>query len=903
MHSSTQGLSPAPISAPTGVWAARRPTRVDSDKDGVADICSLPRTRRETAARQNAMERLGGELALYFGQLFADECTKAAETFGEPEKEVADECAAPRAAHAAGRALPAVRQAPIPLEDTSGRFFSGPVITSRTFCLNRSFGGPVTYPFDSDKDGVADICSLPRTRRAAVARQNAFERLAVEQGPRFNLLVAEECMRVPGSFGEPAAEAADVCAIGTGTATGTPLPTPGTGAGTGTGTGGTTTRPPQRPITPPTPPTATNPGKYNNRAAQNLLLDPGDGQITVNWSQVPSSNPDRPDDDDPYDSDDVYEYEVWWAQKGRGWSTNNRKFASGTDYAIEGLANFITYNVRVKAVRGSRNDPFTPTLTSTPGLAGPPIWPGEEALRSDFYGQITADWDAPHGASDDGINHYLLQWSTSRSSWSASRQASVNVDDDTAYTIKGLSNGTHYVRVQGVGKNGPGTWSLTESLRLTSTRPSPGQPTGATLNTAGTGTELSVNWKKPDRAEPSRQPTHYLVQWRNLTARESWSANARQTAVQAPATTYRIPNLLSRNQYEVRVQAVNQDIAGSWSSTAKIVLGEAAAPANIKLSPGSRRIEVKWDDVASVPAVGSYVLQWNTSSSFPRNCATSTRCDQASPAFGSGPTGYSITDLDNDRRYYVRMRSVNSGPGPWSSTVSVEPGTIKAPKPVLAEEDTDHIRQLDVIWTPTNETGKPALTGFKIRWRSGTQSWSSSRQTTLSLSDKKLNSEGGDYAFTISNLLTGVEHEVRILATNSYGDGPWSASSKATPGESFIPTGVEIALESGDQTNIEAQWGHSSGSLTVNSFTVQWRTCGTSGFSCGSWGSSRSTSDGTASSLAIPGTSLRDGIYYQARVRANGPSSSGGSSAYEESKKYLVKVDDNDDTVTLAPLS
>ncbi|MDE0237255.1 MAG: hypothetical protein OXN95_08535, partial [bacterium] len=254
----------------------------DDDRDGVADTCSLPRSRRETAARQNAMERLGGELALYFGQLFADECTKVAETFGEPAAEATDECAAPRAAHASGRALPAVPQAPIPPETTSPRFFSGPVVTSSVFCLDRSFGGPVTYPFDDDRDGVADTCALPRTRRAAVARQNAFERLAMEQEPYFLLLVSEECLRVPATFGEPRAEAVDFCATGQttspdGTPSGTPLPTRGDGQeeddGTGSGGPGSGPRtPPERFTNPsnpqpvPTPPTATNPGTYNNRA-------------------------------------------------------------------------------------------------------------------------------------------------------------------------------------------------------------------------------------------------------------------------------------------------------------------------------------------------------------------------------------------------------------------------------------------------------------------------------------------------------------------------------------------------------------------------------------------------------------------------------------------------------------
>ena len=44
-----------------------------------------------------------------------------------------------------------------------------------------SLGGPRTYAFDSDKDGVADVCSLPYTRREAIARQNALETFSTPQ--------------------------------------------------------------------------------------------------------------------------------------------------------------------------------------------------------------------------------------------------------------------------------------------------------------------------------------------------------------------------------------------------------------------------------------------------------------------------------------------------------------------------------------------------------------------------------------------------------------------------------------------------------------------------------------------------------------------------------------------------
>ncbi|WP_420640326.1 beta strand repeat-containing protein, partial [Candidatus Poriferisocius sp.] len=181
----------------------------DSNGDGVADVCSLSRTRRATVARQHALEALGRELPFRLGVLFAEECRKVAETYGEPEAERIDECAAPREQNATS--VPAKSTAMVPSADEFW-FYSGSVVTGPDFCLNRSLGGPTTYPFDSDDDGVADVCSLPRTRRAAVARQFALERLAAEQPTRTEELFAQECRAVSGTFGEPEAEAVDECA-------------------------------------------------------------------------------------------------------------------------------------------------------------------------------------------------------------------------------------------------------------------------------------------------------------------------------------------------------------------------------------------------------------------------------------------------------------------------------------------------------------------------------------------------------------------------------------------------------------------------------------------------------------------------------------------------------------------
>jgi len=99
---------------------------------------------------------------------------------------------------------------PAPAAEANRRYYSG-VVTGPGFCLDLSLGGLVTYPFDSDGDGVADVCALPRTRRAAVARQLAMERLAVEFSVWFKSLLGEECAAVRESFGNPQAEAQDEC--------------------------------------------------------------------------------------------------------------------------------------------------------------------------------------------------------------------------------------------------------------------------------------------------------------------------------------------------------------------------------------------------------------------------------------------------------------------------------------------------------------------------------------------------------------------------------------------------------------------------------------------------------------------------------------------------------------------
>ena len=165
----------------------------DSSGDGVADVCSLPYTRREAIARQIAVEALVNQHLDEYAALVNEAC---AVTEGE--------------AVCGGDML--ASPPPVPIND-GGEFYSG-VVTGPTFCANRSLGGPTTYPHDDDKDGVAEVCALPYARREAIARQLAGDVLAATRPADFRRELASACRGLTGAdYGDsPVDLAADACA-------------------------------------------------------------------------------------------------------------------------------------------------------------------------------------------------------------------------------------------------------------------------------------------------------------------------------------------------------------------------------------------------------------------------------------------------------------------------------------------------------------------------------------------------------------------------------------------------------------------------------------------------------------------------------------------------------------------
>ena len=176
----------------------------DSDGDGVADSCSLPYTRREAVARQNALTKLASLDPDDFLAQVRSACSQLTGDYGDaPEDLTTDVCSTNQ-----------LSQSPASIDETESKVFYSGYITGPDWCTNRSLGGPRTYAYDSDGDGVADSCSLPYTRREAVARQMAFDVIGELDEEAFRRALADAC-RALGTQdfgGLPQDLATDACA-------------------------------------------------------------------------------------------------------------------------------------------------------------------------------------------------------------------------------------------------------------------------------------------------------------------------------------------------------------------------------------------------------------------------------------------------------------------------------------------------------------------------------------------------------------------------------------------------------------------------------------------------------------------------------------------------------------------
>jgi len=398
-------------------------------------------------------------------------------------------------------------------------------------------------------------------------------------------------------------------------------------------------------------------------------------------------------------------------------------------FTITGLNDGSTYTVQVRAVGtsggGISSSPVSAMVGTSASTSEAPgavqIIPGVGVLEVSFT--PPADGGSPIVGYE-----YTLDGGTT---WVTPNPPITS----SPFTITGLTSGNDYdVQIRAVNAAGAGLASTTVTVATSQIA----SPSGVTV-TPGSQT-LEVSFTAPQAGSGTIANYEY-----SLDGGTTW-------ITPTPAITsspFTITNLADGTTLSVSVRARD---AANTPGTASLAIpatpGPAPdAPSQLTVVSGVRQLQVFFQ---MTEPVGNPVLFYEYSTDAGANWNTAAQDTPSSP--------FTLTDLDDDATYQVRIRAVNAaGAGLPSSTVTAktqESPLFDAPTNVeLAAKS----QALDVTFTPPPEAGN-TIGSYEYSLDNG-QTWVTVIQNTP------------QSPFTITGLTNGLRYTVVIRAVNQDGQG------------------------------------------------------------------------------------------------------------------------------------
>ena len=195
-------------------------------------------------------------------------------------------------------------------------------------------------------------------------------------------------------------------------------------------------------------------------------------------------------------------------------------------------------------------------------------------------------------------------------------------------------------------------------------------------------------------------------------------------------------------------------------------------------------------------------------------------------------TGSTYTPSVSDVGKTIKVRvSFTDDANNQESLTSAATAAVAATVPTqplgLTVTTGDQIQELDASWEAPSSDGGSAITGYKVQWKEAADSW----DTAADVSEAAVTGT----TYTITGLTGGVEHAVRVLATNEVGDGPPSAEAMGTPAgdtsqqntepENSEPTGLPTisgTAQAGQILTADTTGIDDANGLTSPSYSYQW---------------------------------------------------------------------------------
>ena len=283
---------------------------------------------------------------------------------------------------------------------------------------------------------------------------------------------------------------------------------------------------------------------------------------------------------------------------------------------------------------------------------------------------------------------------------------------------------------------------------------------------------VDLSWTAPTSDGGSAITSHQYRYNRNSGSFGNWTTIANSAANGANATSFTVKGLSAVNNalttFEFEVRAINDNGNGAESDPAATATIDV--PDNISLSMatvGNRQVTLTWSTPNNN---GSAILRYqywvydNVTETFvvPENTTI--------PNSDADTTSFTITGLTNGVTYTVVIKAVNTVGVPADDPGTYTPMAGPPGKPSVTVQS--RVAALYVSWTVADDGGSN-ITEYEVQWKSGAQSFDSSRQQAGSTATNTL----------IENLINGTEYDVQVRVMNSAGWGLWSEIDSGTPVE------------------------------------------------------------------------------------------------------------------------
>ena len=517
-----------------------------------------------------------------------------------------------------------------------------------------------------------------------------------------------------------------------------------------------------------------------------------------------------------------------------------------TNETVSGLASNDLYRFRVRAVGVGGNGAWSPDVSARTATPVAPSAPRNVRETADTDTSITLSWDLP--ATGDAPTGYHIQYYKSGDASNVLVRTHVGIGRTN--TISTLDPGTtYYVRVQASNLGGEGPWSSYVAMDTETGLPDPpGQLRNFGEDTK-TRTSITVDWDAPNTGGT---PAGYDVEYRVGT-----SGNWIRVRTGGLTRSQTITGLIAGGQYQIRGRATNAGGNSAWTTVTLTTTPPELPPGLIsnlrETSDTSTSISFSWNAPTTGGSVTDYDIQYRLSGNSLRTWIPWSHIGISRSA--------TITGLTAGRTYQVRVKADGpGGEGTWSGYVLMSTA-IDAPGAISnLRETSDTETSVTISWNAPTTGGTP--TGYDVeyfRTTIGLRSWPHS---------------GVGRSATITGLESNTLYQVRVRATNSGGNGPWSGFVGVQTGAPPAPDPPGPVrnlrrFSTSSASLIQVEWDLPSTGGSVTSYNVQYRQ-GTSG----SYMTLASSSVFSSIRRAIISGLTRDSSY-QIRVSASGAGGDG----------------------------